>query len=155
MSGTTSGSDSVAIVGQVTLTSGKAFSLTPGHLDNHFNSSTNTIISNFNALDSIDLSTLESASNAMTQIDSAIAMISEMRSEMGAKSTRFQSIVKNLTNIELSTERHLDNLEDANFVGETSKLASSQVIHEASTAMIAQANNISKYMMSFINMFKG
>ena len=80
-------------------------------------------------------------------------MISEMRSEMGAKSVRFQSI-NNLTNVQINTERHMDFLEDAEFTTETSKLARSQVVQEASTAMIAQANNISRFMMSFLNQFK-
>ena len=84
----------------------------------------------------------------------SIAMVSEMRSEMGAKSVRFQSIVNNLTNVQINTERHMDFLEDAEFTTETSKLARSQVVQEASTAMIAQANNISRFMMSFLNQFK-
>ena len=91
----------------------------------------------------------------MARLDSAIAMVSEMRSEMGAKSVRFQSIVDNLTNVQINTERHMDFLEDAEFTTETtSKLAGSQVVQEASTAMIAQANNISRFMMSFLNQFK-
>ena len=154
LNGSGAGSDSVAIVGQVTLSSSKAFSVTPGHADNHFNASENTITSNFSSLNNIDLSTQQGASNAMAQIDSAIAMISEMRSELGAKNVRFQSIVDNLTNLEMNTERHVDILEDADFGAETTKLAKSQVLQEASTAMIAQANNISKFMMSFLNMFK-
>ena len=48
----------------------------------------------------------------------------------------------------------MDFLEDAEFTTETSKLAGSQVVQEASTAMIAQANNISRFMMSFLNQFK-
>ena len=48
----------------------------------------------------------------------------------------------------------MDLLEDAEFTIESSKLARSQVVQEASTAMIAQANNVSKFMMSFLNQFK-
>ena len=81
-------------------------------------------------------------------------MISEMRSEMGAKSVRFQSIVNNLTNVEINTDRHVDFLEDAEFTTEASKLARSQVIQQASTAMIAQANNINNFTLSFLNQFK-
>ncbi len=154
LNGNGSGSDSVGIFGQVTLSSSKAFSITPGNSANHFNSSTEAMISDFVSLDNIDLSTQETASMALARLDSAIAMISEMRSEMGAKSVRFQSIVNNLTNVELNTERHMDFLEDAEFTTETSKLARSQVVQEASTAMIAQANNVSKFMMSFLNQFK-
>ena len=148
------GNDSTGFVGQVTFSSSKAFSITPGHTHNHFNSSTNTVQSSFSSLDNIDLTTQLSASNSMAQIDSALAMISEMRSELGAKNVRFQSIVDNLTNLEMNTERHVDILEDADFGAETTKLAKSQVLQEASNAMIAQANNISKFMMSFLNMFK-
>ena len=90
----------------------------------------------------------------MARLDKVIAMISEMRSEMGAKSVRFQSIINNLTNVEINTERHMDFSEDAEFTTESSKLARSQVVQEASTAMIAQANNVSKFMMSFLNQFK-
>ena len=154
LNGNGSGSDSVSIFGQVTLSSSKAFSITSGHGDNHFNTSTEAIISDFISLDNIDLSTQETASMAMARLDSAIAMISEMRSEMGAKSVRFQSIINNLTNVEINTERHMDFLEDAEFTTESSKLARSQVVQEASTAMIAQANNVSKFMMSFLNQFK-
>ena len=154
LNGNGSGSDSVSIFGQVTLSSSKAFSITSGYGDNHFNTSTEAIISDFVSLDNIDLSTQETASMAMARLDSAIAMISEMRSEMGAKSVRFQSIINNLTNVEINTERHMDFLEDAEFTTESSKLARSQVVQEASTAMIAQANNVSKFMMSFLNQFK-
>ena len=154
LNGNGSGSDSVSIFGQVTLSSSKAFSITSGHGDNHFNTSTEAITSDFVSLDNIDLSTQETASMAMARLDSAIAMISEMRSEMGAKSVRFQSIINNLTNVEINTERHMDFLEDAEFTTESSKLARSQVVQEASTAMIAQANNVSKFMMSFLNQFK-
>ena len=154
LSGSDSSNDSFGVVGQVTLSSSKAFSITPGHADNHFNTSTEAMISDFVSLDNIDLSTQETASMAMARLDSAIAMISEMRSEMGAKSVRFQSIINNLTNVEINTERHMDFLEDAEFTTESSKLARSQVVQEASTAMIAQANNVSKFMMSFLNQFK-
>ena len=154
LNGNSSGSDSVSIFGQVTLSSSKAFSITPGNADNHFNASTEAMISDFVSLDNIDLSTQETASMAMARLDSAIAMISEMRSEMGAKSVRFQSIINNLTNVEINTERHMDFLEDAEFTSESSKLARSQFVQEASTAMIAQANNVSKFMMSFLNQFK-
>ena len=75
----------VGVVGQVTLSSSKAFSITPGQAHNHFNTSTEAIISDFVSLDNIDLSTQETASMAMARLDSAIAMISEMRSEMGLR----------------------------------------------------------------------
>ncbi len=154
LDGNATTNDSVSILGQVTLSSSKAFSITSGHSDNHFNTSTTPITSNFVSLNDINLSTQQSASNAMARIDSALGMISEMRSEMGAKSVRFQSIVNNLTNIELNTQKHIDYLEDAEFTTETSKLARSQVIQQASTAMIAQANNVNNFMMSFLNQFK-
>ena len=78
LNGNGSGSDSVSIFGQVTLSSSKAFSITSGHGDNHFNTSTEAITSDFVSLDNIDLSQ-ETASMAMARLDSAIAMISEMR----------------------------------------------------------------------------
>ena len=88
------------------------------------------------------------------EIDSTLEMISEMRSEMGAKSVRFQSIVNNLTNIEINTDRHVDYLEDAEFTTVASKLARLQVIQQASKAMIAQANNINNFTLSYLDQLK-
>ena len=102
----------------------------------------------------INLSSEQSSYNSMGRIDSALEMISEMRSEMGVKSLRLQSIVNNLTNIEINIDRNVDYLEDAQFTTVASKLARSQVIQQASTAMIAQANNINNFTLSFLNQFK-
>ena len=146
--GGSSTNDSLAIVGQVTLSGSKAFSIVPGHSDNHFNSSTAQVISSFISLNEIDLTSQLSSSNAMSRIDSAITMISEMRSQMGSKNVRLQSIVNNLTNIEMNTQKHVDFLGAANFGAETTKLAKSQIIQQAATSMIAQANNVTNYMLS-------
>ena len=97
------------IFGQVTLSNSKPFSITTEHdLSQHhrlfdFSSTGVSVLtsneqgsSSLYSLDKINLSTQESSSSSMARIDSALAMISEMRSEMGAKNVRFQSIANNL-----------------------------------------------------------
>ena len=88
----------------------------------------------------------------MSIIDGAIAMISEIRSEMGATNKRFSSIVNSLTNISIGTEKAAGLAEDANFADETSRLAVSQVLHQSATSMVAQASNVKKYILGLMNL---
>ena len=76
--------------------------------------------------------------NALSVIDGAIAMTSEVRSEIGAATNRLEATADNLTNISVNIQR-LSSVEDANFASETSALTKAQIFQVA-TSMLAQAN---------------
>ena len=67
-------------------------------------------------------------------------MVDQSRSQMGSLNNRLESTVDNLNNITVKTEASLARIMDADFAQETTELSKSQVLSQAATAMLAQAN---------------
>ena len=147
LSGATTGTDSIAMVGQVSLSSHKAFTVTPGNAANHFATTATAQTSTLQSMGAVDISSQTGATKALSVIDGAIAMISEVRSEMGAAENRLTSTVDNLSNVSVNTQRSLTAVEDANFASETSALTKAQILQQAATSMLAQANKAKQTML--------
>ena len=147
LKGFTTADDSVAMVGQVSLSSHKAFTVTPGDAANHFATTATAQTSTLQSMGAIDISSQTGATKALSVIDGAIAMISEVRSEMGAAENRLTSTVDNLSNVSVNTQRSLTAVEDANFASETSALTKAQILQQAATSMLAQANKAKQTML--------
>jgi len=145
--GATTTLDSQAVIGQVSLSSHKAFTVTSGNAANHFATDTTAQASALQTMGAVDISSQTGASNALSVIDGAIAMISEVRSEMGAAENRLTSTVDNLSNVSVNTQRSLTSVEDANFASETSALTKAQILQQAATSMLAQANKAKQTML--------
>ena len=77
---------------------------------------------------------------AIVVIDDAIKEVNTQRSELGAVSNRLNHTVNNLTNISSNLSSAQGRIQDADFALETTKLAKNQILQQASTAMLAQAN---------------
>ena len=135
-----SANDSAAFVGQVTLNSHKNFTVTSGNAANHFSAGTTAQTTDLNTVGSIDMKTVVGSSRALSIIDSALQMVDQQRSSMGALNNRLESTVDNLNNITVKTEASLARIMDADFAQETTELSKSQVLSQAATAMLAQAN---------------
>ena len=78
--------------------------------------------------------------SAIDTIDDAIKTVNDQRSELGAVSNRLNHTVNNLTNISSNLSDAKGRIEDADFAIETTNLAKNQILQQASTAMLAQAN---------------
>ena len=143
----TTTTDSAGFIGQVSLSSHKAYTVTPGVATNHFSAATTASASTLSTMGALDLSSQTGATNALSVIDGAIAMISEVRSEMGAAENRLTSTVDNLSNVSVNTQRSLTSVEDANFASETSALTKAQILQQAATSMLAQANKAKQTML--------
>jgi flagellin len=87
---------------------------------------------------------------AMNSIDSALAELNEQRANLGAFSNRLDSTVKNLTNVVTNLEAGRGRIEDADFAAETTNLAKSQILQQASMAMLAQANASKQGVLSLL-----
>jgi len=92
------------------------------------------------ATGTIDLTSSSAAITAISAIDSAITDVNTQRAELGAYSNRLDYTVSNLTNISANLEAGRGRIEDADFAAESSSLAKSQILQQAATAMLAQAN---------------
>ena len=89
---------------------------------------------------SIAVDTFTNAQAAIVGIDEAIASVNTQRSKLGAVSNRLDSTVSNLTNIGTNLEGGRSRIIDADFASESTNLARTQILQQASTAMLAQAN---------------
>ena len=87
---------------------------------------------------------------AVTLIDTAIKNVNIQRSELGAVSNRLNHTVNNLTNISSHLSAARGGIEDADFALETTNLAKNQILQQASTAMLAQANASKQNVLSLL-----
>jgi flagellin len=92
------------------------------------------------ALSEVDLSTQAGATAAMGAIDKALDQISSQRGDLGAVQNRLEVTVNNLTTTTTNLTDAKSRIEDADFSAESTALAKSQILSQASTAMLAQAN---------------
>jgi flagellin len=86
------------------------------------------------------LDTAANARDGIKAIDVAIKTVNTQRSDLGAISNRLSHTVSNMTNISTNLSAARGGIEDADFAVETTQLAKNQILQQASTAMLAQAN---------------
>jgi flagellin len=129
-------------VGQVRFNSSAAFSVTTDEVTNGegFLGTTASNSASLSALSSVTLGTVSGAEAAIDIIDGAIAKINDQRSDLGAISNRLDATISNLSNIVTNTQASVSNVRDADFSLETSRLTRAQILSQAATSMLAQAN---------------
>jgi flagellin len=98
----------------------------------------------------IDITSASAAQSTITSLDAALQTISAQRASLGAISNRLDSTVSNLTNISSNLQAGRGRIEDADFAAETTSLAKSQILQQASTAMLAQANASKQNVLSLL-----
>ena len=88
--------------------------------------------------------------DTITAIDEAIKTVNIQRSSLGAVSNRLSHTINNLTNISTNLSAAQGGIEDADFAHETTMLAKNQILQQASTAMLAQANASKQNVLSLL-----
>ncbi|ALK88985.1 flagellin N-terminal helical domain-containing protein [Limnohabitans sp. 63ED37-2] len=88
----------------------------------------------------LDVSSHVASQSALDKIDTAIADVDDFRANVGAKINRLNFAIDNLTNISINTSASRSRIEDADFAKASSELARTQIIQQAATAVLAQAN---------------
>ena len=88
----------------------------------------------------LDVSTSTGANSAIDLIDTALNTVAGYQADLGAVSNRLDHTVANLTNIASNLEVSRGRIEDADFATESTNLAKAQILAQAATAMLAQAN---------------
>jgi flagellin len=98
----------------------------------------------------LDITTFRGATDALKTIDSALAFISGERAKLGALQSRFETTVANLqvTSENLSASR--SRILDADFAAETAALSRAQILQQAGTAMVAQANQLPQGVLALL-----
>ena len=89
-------------------------------------------------------------SSTLGQLDVAIEGVATQRATFGATMNRLTSVVDNLASASEATSTARGRIEDANYASETTALARSQIISQAGTAMLAQANQKAQSVLSLL-----
>ena len=98
----------------------------------------------------LNISSQKTATAAITTIDNAIEKVSSMRSKLGAMENRLNATVNNLSNIVTNTQASRSRIQDTDYASETTALAKAQIISQAATAMLAQANQQPQSVLSLL-----
>jgi flagellin len=98
----------------------------------------------------VDVSSTDGAVAAQAVIQSAIELVSATRAELGAIENRLTHTIDNLTNVIVNTEASKGRILDADFAAESTALSKSQILQQASTAMLAQANASKQSVLSLL-----
>ncbi|MDT0582803.1 MULTISPECIES: flagellin [Alteromonadaceae] len=88
----------------------------------------------------LSVATFAGASAALVAIDNAISAVGGVRADLGALTNRFQSTIRNLTNISENVSGARAQIRDTDFASETAELTRNQIIQQASTTILSQAN---------------
>ena len=117
--------------------------------------SSDTVAHTFTSLTSMKgttgtISTTAGATTAIAAMDTAIALVNTERAKGGSFSNRLDNTVSNLTNISSNLQAGRGRIEDADFAAETTTLAKTQILQQASTAMLAQANASKQNVLSLL-----
>ncbi|MER2492608.1 flagellin [Catenovulum sediminis] len=99
---------------------------------------------------SISVTTEQNASAALTAIDAAISTIGSARADLGALQNRFQSTIRNLSNIMENVSAARSQIKDTDFAEETASLTKNQILQQASTTVLSQANQRPQAALSLL-----
>ncbi|MDA8647679.1 flagellin [Rhodobacteraceae bacterium] len=155
-----------AVVGQVEMNSIKAFTVTGDDAtaeDGFFNTTSANTTANakgtattgggtatLSSIASVDISTVAGANAAIAAADGALNKVSTARADLGALSNRLNYTVANLTSVSNAISASRSSIADADFANETTTLAKTQILQQASTAMLAQANASKQNVLSLL-----
>jgi len=98
----------------------------------------------------VGVSTAASASQAISQIDSAIGLVNSQRATIGAAINRMTYAADNLTNISANTSASRSTIMDTDYATASTNLSKNQIIQQAATAMLAQANQQPQSVLSLL-----
>ncbi|HCY29433.1 flagellin [Alteromonas australica] len=99
---------------------------------------------------SADVLTAAGASALLDDVDAAISAIGGLRADLGAIQNRFQSTIRNLSNISENVSAARSRIKDADFATETAELSRNQILQQASTTILAQANQRPQAALSLL-----
>lgn len=101
-------------------------------------------------INTLDVSTAAGAQEAIMRIDSALNSVSSNRADMGALQNRFELTIGNLQNVSDNLSAARSRIRDADYAEEMANLTKNQILQQAGTAMLAQANSMPQSVLSLL-----
>ena len=140
----TGGTVNVDYVAPTGVTGNVAFTQTGGFANSTAIAATGT------AVGAIDISSVGGANAALSSIDAALQTVNSSRAALGAVQNRFSSTIENLQTTTENLSASRSRIQDADFAMETANLSRAQVLQQAGTAMIAQANQLPQQVLQLL-----
>jgi flagellin len=104
----------------------------------------------YSDISGLDIDVVANAETALGTLDTAITEAAEELAKYGAYINRLETAQDNLLNVAANTDASRSRIEDADYARETTSLAKTQIISQASTAMLAQANQIKQTVLALL-----
>ena len=101
-------------------------------------------------LTSVSVLTVASSNDVISRVDSALTEVSDLRSTFGAIQNRFESTIANLATTAESLSASRSRIQDADFAAETAALTRAQILQQAGTSILAQANALPQNVLSLL-----
>ncbi|MEQ8861293.1 MAG: flagellin [Pseudomonadales bacterium] len=143
------GNDSIVVGGQVSFASSRSF--TVGSDDG-----TNTVVAGGNlssalsAVASASVATQSAAADTIAVIDGALEFINGLRADLGAVQSRFEGTISNLSTTAENLSAARSRIQDADFAAETAALTRAQILQQAGTSVLAQANQTPQNVLALL-----
>ncbi|ARU89181.1 flagellin [Pseudomonas sp. M30-35] len=102
------------------------------------------------SINDLDISDAEGAQKAVLLIDASLKQIDSQRADLGAVQNRFDNTIANLQNIGENVSAARGRIQDTDFAAETANLSKNQVLQQAGTAILAQANQLPQAVLSLL-----
>jgi flagellin len=115
-----------------------------------FAAANTTIARDTTTLSSQNVQTVSAANSTIQRIDSALTTISSLRSALGAIQSRFESVVTSLQTASENLSSSRSRIQDADFAAETANLTRAQILQQAGTAILAQANSAPQSVLKLL-----
>jgi flagellin len=115
-----------------------------------FASASATVASDTSSLNTANVKDVASANDTMLRVDSALTSVSTLRSTLGAIQNRFQSTINSLQAVSENLSASRSRIQDTDFASETAALTRAQILQQAGTAMVAQANSAPQNVLSLL-----
>ncbi|MCG7537113.1 flagellin [Pseudoalteromonas sp. OOF1S-7] len=139
------------IAGVASGVSGASLSATTGTISNSVGvSADNTAFSDVFTAGGISVSSQANAQAVLAGMDALIAVVDKKRAELGAVQNRFQSTIRNQSNISENLSAAKSRIKDADFAMETAKLTKNQILQQASQTILGQANQRPQAALSLL-----
>ena len=146
--GATAAASQTYITGNISLDSNSSFSATDGLATASTNATKTSYLLNgtagsssqLQAVNTVDVSTVESATRTLATVDAAINAVDSQRAKFGALESRFNDTISNLQTSSDNLSASRSRIQDTDFAAETANLSRAQILQQAGTAMVAQAN---------------
>ncbi|HVC48683.1 MAG TPA: flagellin, partial [Burkholderiales bacterium] len=143
---TTEGTFTLSSAGQIAITAGTNNASTDFGID----AGTYGSARSGQALSSLDISTAAGANAAMVAVDNALASINSLNAQLGAFQNRFTAAISDLSSTQTNLTSARSQIMDANFALETANLSRAQILQQAGTAMLAQANALPQSVLKLL-----